>query len=1107
MNSFLTKITLYLSGVICLFACCDPGIEGNSNANDKFELIKSTSSNIDFSNVVKDEESLNIINYRNFYNGGGVAIGDINNDGLKDIYFTANQNSNKLYLNKGDMTFEDLTEKARVGGSKFWSTGVSMVDVNADGFLDIYVCNSVSEDSKKRENELYINNGDLTFSERAQEYGLNDSGNSVHAAFFDFDKDGDLDCFVLNNSYSDPQKIARTASGDRFNYGSPGGDRIYLNESGVFIDYTEKSGIFSGDTGFGLGVSIGDLNNDTYPDIYISNDFWERDYLYINQKDGKFKEELTDRLDYVSANSMGSDIADINNDGLLDLYSTDMLPATNRRMKSAVKFEEFFLEEKKWKDSYYFQFIMNCLHVNGGNGQFKETGFYSGVAATDWSWGSLIFDMDNDGLKDIFVSNGIYNDITDLDFIDFASDEASIRAIIEEKGKFDIDDFVERLPNNKQVNFAFVNEGELRFSNKASSLGLRTPSFSNGSAFGDLDNDGDYDLVVNNLNMEAFLYRNNAEKDSTSHFLRINLKGSKGNVEGLGTRVDLYSGDAVQTMVAQRSRGFQSSSDSDIIFGMKEGLKIDSLLVLWPTGEKEVKLGRDVEYDSELTFHFEGASANDRKEEQNDLRFEEVGSLVFEEAVKHEENPFNDYDQEPLTPHALSTEGPKIIKGDVNGDKKEDFLVLGAAGFLDRLFISKRGTYLESTQTVFEEDVDGESTAAAFFDSDNDGDLDLIIGVGGNDLSKSFDSYKTRFFLNDGRGNFSKAPNTVAVTGQVSCIRPCDFDHDGDLDLFIGVHSIPGNYGLTPKSFLLRNQGDNEYEDISNEFTGPIGMVKDATWIDVDGDQKEDLIVAGEWMPITILLQKNSNITAGYTIANSNGWWNSITPADLDGDGSMDFVLGNWGENMKFSASKEKPLNLYVSDFDNNGKVEQVIEWHFGEDQEKYPFASKSDLTNQIPKLKKQSLRYAEYAEKQVKDLFSADALDQASKKFADNFSTSILINKNNKLELKRIANHEAQLSPVFASHVSDLDSDGIMDILLGGNFYFLKPEIGRHDGFDGGYFKGKADGTYEYVDFAQSGLRIEGEVRDIQKVNEHILVARNKDELLVFKSIQSDNL
>ena len=1082
--------------IFVFFSSCEKDQGDDDQQSDRmFALLSHERTGIDFINEIENQQDFNILTFRNYYNGGGVGIGDINNDGLNDVFFTANMGPNKLYLNKGNFQFEDVSEKAGISGSKYWSTGVSIADINADGYLDIYVCNSGDMKNGSRENELFINNGDGTFSEKGREYGLNDSGYTTHAAFFDYDLDGDLDCFVLNNSYTDPQRIA-SVSRERNNFGSPGGDRLYRNDGNKFVDVTKTSGIYSGDIDFGLGISVGDVNGDRFPDMYVSNDFWERDYLYINNRDGTFSEKLTDNFSYISANSMGSDIADLNNDGYNDIFSTDMLPSSNYRMKSALMIEEYYLEDIKWRNSYFYQYIQNALQINNGDGTFKEIGFYSGVAATDWSWGSLIFDMDNDGNKDIFVSNGIYHDITDLDFVDFISSQEEVKKVVEAKGRSDFRDFVEYLPHNKQMNFAFVNQGNLKFENRASTIGFQDESYSNGSAYGDLDNDGDYDLVINNVNMEAFVYENKIENNN---YLKIKLKGPEQNPNGIGTQIKVFTADQQQVMESYTARGFQSSVDSDLIFGLGKNKTIDSLVVIWPDLEIQIIAGKEIAINSTVTMTY-NKSGTDFKIIPSGTALFEADAKQFSPLPLHVENAYLDYDHERLIPHASSTEGPKIVKGDVNGDGAEDFILLGAAGQADQLFIDKKGVYRKVEQSYFESDKNFESVCGTLFDADNDGDLDFVAGSGGNEYQKGFPNFMSRFYLNDGKGNFIKEVTKGPVFGgQVSCIEPYDFDKDGDADLFVGGAGIPGSYGLTPRSFLLRNEGKNVWTDITTQDTGPIGMVKDAVWSDINGDNLTDLIVVGEWMPIKIFIQENKNLKLGSVIPSSNGWWNTIEGADLDGDGDEDFVLGNWGENMKLQASTAKPLNLYVNDFDNNGRNECILEWQFGTDEKPFPFASKKDLTAQLPMLKKNSLKYQEYATKQVKDILTKEMLDKSLKLTTNTLKTSVLMKVGSNLELRDLP-LEAQLSPVYAIEILDVDQDEKLDLVLGGNFYKLKPEIGRLDGFDGGYFKGNGDGTFAFVSALNSGLKISGEVRDISTLGNLLIFARNNQSIISFK-------
>jgi enediyne biosynthesis protein E4 len=1096
-------VLLLALGLVC-FASCKRVKEATVQRDGKifFSQLPKSKTGVDFINEIENQRDFNILTFRNYYNGGGVGIGDVNNDGLNDIYFSANMGPNKLYINRGNWQFNDVTEKAGVAGSKYWSTGVSMADVNADGYLDIYVCNSGDVNNENRENELFINNGDGTFSEQAKEYGLNDSGYTTHAAFFDYDLDGDLDCFVLNNSYTDPQRIA-TVSRDRNNFGSPGGDRLYRNDDNRFVDVTESAGIYSGDIDFGLGISIGDVNGDRFPDMYVSNDFWERDYMYINNQNGTFSEKLPANFSYVSANSMGSDIADLNNDGFNDIFSTDMLPSSSYRMKSALMIEEFYLEDMKWRNSYFFQYIQNALQINNGDGTFRETGFYSGVAATDWSWGSLIFDMDNDGNKDIFVSNGIYHDITDLDFVDFIGSKDEVRKVIVEKGRSDLRDFLEFLPHNKQSNFAFINKGNLKFENLAKSIGLAQESFSNGSAFGDLDNDGDYDLVVNNVNMDAFIYQNKSEGNN---YLKVKLKGSTKNPDAIGTQVKLFSEGKLQVLESYTARGFQSSVDPDLIFGLGQMTAIDSLVVIWPNLGMQTVRGTDIPINSTIEITYQGLGKTFDKGDHSPSGaafMYELDSSLFLTPPLHDENEYLDYNHERLIPHASSTEGPKIVKGDVNNDGEEDFILLGAADQANQLFVFSNGVYSRRLQSSFESDKKFESVCGALVDTDNDGDLDFIVGSGGNEYQKGYANFLSRFYINDSRGNFIRGVGVGPVFGgQVSCIRPYDFDRDGDEDLFVGGAGVPGSYGLIPRSFLLRNDGKNLWTDITTQETGPIGMVKDALWADMNGDSWMDLVVVGEWMPVTVFVQVNKNLIKGFSMPGSEGWWNVIERADLDGDGDEDFVIGNWGENMKLQADISRPLKLYVGDFDSNGMSEGILEWQFGEDVEPFPFASKKDLTAQLPFLKKNSLKYRDFAKMHVRDLIPKEALARSMTFVTNTLKTSVLINNGQGFDLRALT-LQAQMSPVFAIEILDIDHDKKLDLVLGGNYYKLKPEIGRLDGFNGGYFKGEGDGTFAYVSAIRSGLKISGEVRDISVLGNHLVFARNNSKIVSYKIIQ----
>ena len=1105
---------LLFSFLILLFSC-KKEISEPSDKSAAFTLLDNKEIGVNFENTVTDQENFNVLTYRNYYNGGGVAIGDVNNDGLKDIYFTANMSDNKLYLNKGkgsgsSLQFEDITNTAGVKGKKSWCTGVTMADVNADGFLDIYVCYSGGVLKDNKENELFINNGDVKsskFTERAKEYGLNDAGNTTHASFFDYDLDGDLDCYVLNDSYKSPEKIIFDAR-EKYDKDAEGGDRLYRNDDGKFVNVTEKSGIFSSNVGFGLGISVGDVNGDFYPDIYISNDFWERDYLYINQKSGngsspQFKEVLPDKVDYTSLASMGSDIADINNDGHLDIFTTDMLPPDNYRLKVATKFDDYYLGELRFRNSFHHQLVQNCLQVNQGDGTFQETAFFSGVAATDWSWGALIFDMNLDGQKDLFVSNGVYNDITDSDFVDFIADPNEVKKIVEEKGKYDFRDFVKFLPHNKRKNYAFINQGNkngktLHFENLASSLNLDQESYSNGSAYGDLDNDGDFDLVVNNVNMPAFIYQNNSVEEKKNAFVKFQLNGSEKNKFGIGSTVMVYQKGNVQMAQSMASRGFESSVDSDLIFGLGKDKNIDSVRIVWT--DLKTQLIKNVKSNVTIKLNYKNATAIFKPVIFKPKHvFKEISNQVIADAT-HIENKYIDFDSDRLMPHVLSTEGPKMVKGDVNKDGKEDFILLGAKDGSDKLFLNINGKFIESKQKEFVAKNLSDHISGALFDADGDRDLDFLVGGGGNEYRDGVAAFTAIYYENNGKGEFSKQDSKAPVIkGQIGCIKPCDFDNDGDVDLFAGGKAVPGGYGLSPRSYMFQNEGNGVFKDITNEFTGPIGMVTDAVWTDVNADKLLDLIVVGEWMSVTVFVNENGNFNKPLVIPNSEGWWNTIKESDIDSDGDMDFLLGNWGENIKLKASLEKPLNLYVYDFDQNKRPEVVIEWFTQEDKIPYPFASKADLTAQMPSLKKTGLKYKEFAEKQVKDLFDNALLEKAIKKRVTNFASSVLLNQAGNLVLEPLQD-EAQMSPIFAVETGDFDGDRILDYFVGGNFYTLKPEMGRYGGFHGGYFKGIGKGKFKYISPNESKIEVKGEARDALWLDKRLIVARNNDSVLIFE-------
>ena len=1068
-----------------------------------FDLLDANTTGIHFVNQVVDRNDINILTYRNYYNGGGVAIGDLNNDGLSDIYFTSNLGSNKLYLNKGDFKFEDITDKAGVSGTRSWSTGVTMADINADGYLDIYVSNSGDIDGGNKQNELFINNGDLTFSDQAEEYGLDNKGYSTQAAFFDYDQDGDLDCYLLNTSFKDPAKIELYKS-MRDTPDELSGDKLYRNDGARFTDVTLQAGIYSSQIGFGLGTCIGDVNNDYLPDIYVSNDFWERDYLYINKGDGTFSEELHKRVNFCSISSMGGDIADINNDGYPEIISTDMLAADNYRLKAMTQFDAYHIEDMKYRANYHYQIGQNCLHLNDGTGKFQEVAMMSGVSATDWSWGALFFDFENDGLKDLFISNGLQKDLMSMDFRDFMSESGTYQKMAN-KEEVNFKQVISKMPSSPLKNYAFSNTGNLNFENKAADLGLDKLSFSNGSAYGDLDNDGDLDLVVNNVNMHAFVYKNEAEK-TNNNYLKVKFKGPESNPFGIGARVVIKTSTGTQVLENLNTRGFQSSTAPEIIFGLgSESIK--SLVVVWPDFKKQTL--SNVASNEVITLNYGDASsiAVPDVSKNGIVLYQEVSNELISGRSRHIENEYNDFDHEILLLSKLSEEGHRILKSDVNSDGREDFLLLGAKDDEDKLFVqSENGKFERKKVTAFSKSKNFESSCGVFFDYDKDGDQDLLIGSGGNEYQLGRDNFVIRYFKNDGAVNFEMADaNLPPIIANVASIESSDIDNDGDEDLFIGSRCVPGNYGIAPRSYLLQNEGSS-WTDISSPELQGVGMVTDATWADTDGDGDEDLVIVGDWMAIHVFENTDGDFKILKTIPESNGWWNRIVPSDLDGDGDMDFVIGNRGDNSKLKASPGKPMRMFVNDFDQNGKTEFIINWYPPNENKAYPFATKPEITQQLPALKKQILKYDDYAKQTYESMFSDEVKKQSIAYELNNISTSVLWNNDGKLELTKLPK-EAQISPVFGIVSEDLDGDYIKDIWLGGNMYGIKPQIGRHDASRGVFLKGSKSKTFGYQPPSKSGIYVEGEVRDAVSIKTKdgiaLLIGRNNEDLLMFKKDQ----
>ncbi|NUO01020.1 MAG: VCBS repeat-containing protein [Saprospiraceae bacterium] len=1063
-----------------------------------FRQLDAEATNVDFVNQLDENESFNIIQYLYYYNGGGVAVGDLNNDGLPDLYFTANQQPNKLYLNKGNLQFEDITTKAGVAGNGLWKTGVAMADVNGDGWLDIYVCQVGDYKSIKGRNELYINNKDLTFTESAAIYGLDFKGFSTQSAFFDYDADGDLDLYLLNHSVHAPENYGEASIRKRRDPLS--GDRLYRNDRGKFTDVSEQAGIYGSRIGYGLGVAAADFNDDGCPDLYISNDFHENDYLYYNNCDGTFREAISASMGHTSTFSMGSDAADFNNDGRLDLLTLDMKPEDAFVLKSSVGADPYNIYRYKLSFGYYFQYPRNMLQMNlgqlqGREAQFAEIGQLAGVDATDWSWSALFCDLDGDGWKDIFIGNGIQRRPNDLDYLKFTGNTQV------QKSGSDLD-IAAKMPNGLVPNCAFRNRGDLTFEPVGTSWGLDLIGSTNGAAYADLDGDGDLDLVTNNLNAPAAVFENRSQELLKNNYLRIRLKGVDGNPFGIGARVVISSGGIRQTQEMQTTRGFQSSVEPVLTFGLGAATLVDELTIRWPDGHVQRLYAVQTNQTLELAYKKEEG----KRLEKNTERpvFEEVtaeSGLNFQ----HIENDFTDFDREPLIPHALSTQGPRLAEGDVNGDGLVDVFVCGPKGQAGAIFIQsgQAGNFKSLPQQALENDRLKEDTDAAFFDADSDGDLDLYVVSGGGEAVGESDELLDRLYLNDGKGNFSLSENALPLLYlNGSCVVPLDFNGDGALDLFVGSRAVTGSFGLSPASVLLQNDGKGTFSDRTAAIAPSLskaGMVTDAALVNISG--KPWLVVVGEWMPVTAF-----SITERWKkveTPDSGGWWNTVLAHDFNGDGDDELLLGNMGLNSDLRASKEEPVSLYVHDFDGNYFSDPILVYY--KQNQLHSYATLDELSGSMPILRKKFTLYTNFAKSTFKELFEAGEVAKAQRldvqTFASAYATS---NGDGTFSLEALP-AVAQVAPIFAFAALDTDGDGTDEVLATGNFYHVHPAPGRYDASWGHFLKKKANGGFEEIGFQKSGFASKGEGRGLAVIktgNDKLLVisARNNLPVQVFK-------
>jgi len=1083
-----------------------------------FTLLPSSYTGVHFENRLTDTRDLNVFTYRNYYNGGGVAIGDLTGDGLPEIVLTSSQDGPKLYLNLGHFQFRDVTKEAGIAERDRWSTGVTLADVNGDGTLDIYVCHAGLKPGALRANTLYINQGTTDgggiprFKELAAQYGLADTGYSTQAAFFDYDGDGDLDMFLIRNS---PRPVASIAvRNERNQRDRLGGHELYRNDGGHFVNVSEQAGIYGPTIGFGLGIAVADVNRDGRPDVYVANDFFERDYLYLNNGKGTFREVLEDAMPVSSYFSMGVDIADVDNDGWPDIYTSDMLPEDDDRLKTTQSFEPWTLYDSKAREGFDHQLMRNMLQHNNGNGTFSDVAWQAGVARTDWSWAALIADFDLDGNKDIFVANGLAKDVTSQDYIAFLSNDQTLLAATHGgKERVDFMSLINAMTSTRLSDYAFRNNGDLTFTKVSAAWGLDRPSFSNGAAYGDLDGDGAPDLVVNNVNDEASVYRNNARSQlSANRFLKVNLVGDSTNRLAVGARVTLRDGKRQFVQELQPTRGFQSSVDYTLTFGVGGIDTLESLTVDWPDGRTSGM--SHVGTNQRITLRppdRRSFSLTARPPTARRPLFRDVTSQVGLD-FRHQENDFVDFDREPLIPKMVSREGPFVAVGDVNGDGLDDFFIGGAKGQPSALYVQRpNGSFVAANRALFAADRISEDLGAAFLDANGDGNLDLYVVTGGNEFSDLAPALEDRLYLGNGHGGFTKTQGRLPLlytSGSRVAVA-------GDY-VFVGARVTPARYGITPLSALLRNDGHGggHFTDVTAQVApelARVGMVTDALWADVDQDGRLDLIVVGEWMPITVFRNTGTKLErmAVRGLEHTAGWWNRIISADFNRDGRRDFVLGNLGLNTRLHASPAQPARLYTKDFDGNGFPEQIVSLYerstVGAQHAAplLPLALRDELTNALPYLKPRYPKYSDYAGQTVEQIFGS-ALTDAVLKQAETFASAIaLSNRDGSYTLVPLP-PEAQIAPVYGIFSGDFDHDGKLDLLLAGNFSGVQPEIGSMMASYGLMLQGNGHGGFRALKEAQSGFVVPGESRNIQRLRTRrgdlYIIARNNDRPLFFR-------
>lgn len=1104
MRSKRQNKKVYLS-IFLIFIClaCTDKLEDCKNM---FIQRSHSKTGIDFSNDLSMGAKLNALNYIYYFNGGGVCAGDVNNDGRLDLFFTGNQVSNELYLNQGNFNFKNSTENAGLV-SKGWSTGTTMIDVNADGWLDIYVCKSGYPDSKERKNLLYINQKDGTFQEEAANYGLDDDSYSTHSAFFDYDLDGDLDMYLLTHAHQ--MEGLNQPTRKNLNGESENTDKLFRNDgigaSGhpIFTDVSLTAGITI--EGYGLGIGISDINQDGLPDIYVSNDFVSNDILYVNQGDGTFKNRISEFINHQSHNGMGNDLADINNDGLTDILVMDMLPSTNEGRKKMLNKPSYDFFSFSATMGYEPQYLRNTLQLNQGSSDgityFGEIGQLAGISSTDWSWAGLLADYNLDGQKDLFVTNGYLKDMTDLDFINYRKRQSKFRTEAQADSLYLAS--VNRLPEVAQQNYFFRNNGDLTFANVSNSWATKSPGFSNGAVYVDLDNDGDYDLVTNNINEKATVLENiNRNKDTSgNHFLSLKFNGPQNNLFGIGVKVWVYSEGGLQFAENYTSRGFQSGVDPTINFGFGSGKKLDSLRVQWPDGKSQTL--RNLKLDVQLRLsHFDAETFPNRTSLHKTMPFIRTDALQ----TAQEELDFSDYRIEPLLPHKFSNNGPSMAVSDIDGDGLDDLFVSGSYMFSGQLYKQLSDGSLE--KQIWGIDSEYEDIGSLFFDADGDTDYDLYVVSGSNEFKNNPEKYQDRLYVNNGHGKFTKKLDALPeMQTSGSCVIASDYNKDGLLDLFVGGRVVPENYGISPKSYLLKNSG-GQFINLSKEVLGTelLGMVTAALWTDVDNNGWLDLMIVGEWMPITIFMNDNGALSRKIELKNSNGWWNSINGGDFDNDGDVDYIAGNLGRNSMFRANAEFPVELYVGDFDKDGRNDPILTcYSLDRDGVKrsYPFVSRDLLADQMNLVRSQFAFYKDYAKARIDDIIPEQYMANAKRLKCNYLQSAYIENKGNGTFKMHALPIEVQFSPIMGTTISDFNLDGNLDVLLVGNFYHSEVGYGQYDASTGLLLTGNGKGEFTASNFSENGFLVDGDARSIVRLlttkGELILAGKNNDSIVAY--------